>query len=67
MDLIYIPHGKTIEDIETYFSIGLPRQCPECDLVAHYELYTKTPQIVCCPDCDTEFTIQKFKRNQRPT
>lgn len=45
---------------------GLPRQCPMCSIIAHYDISGKKPQEVSCPNCDYKFTIKKYKRGERP-
>ena len=45
---------------------GLARQCPECKIIAHYDIKGRNPVHVECPDCHHEFTVQKYKRGQRP-
>ena len=45
---------------------GLARQCPHCGIVAHYEVKSRKPTIVSCPDCDESFIVKKFRRGERP-
>lgn len=45
---------------------GLARQCQKCGIIAHYKVKGRKPVEVKCPDCDFEFTVQKYKRGERP-
>lgn len=45
---------------------GLARQCPRCNIVAHYNVKGKKVKTVACPDCEFEFEVQRYKRGQRP-
>lgn len=45
---------------------GLARQCPKCNIIAHYEVKGRKAVDVVCPDCEHEFTVKKYKRGERP-
>jgi len=45
---------------------GLARQCPKCKLIAHYKVKGRKPQEIECVECDHSFTVQKYKRGERP-
>ena len=45
---------------------GLARECPECKIIAHYEVHGFKEVTVHCPDCCHTFTVQKYKRGERP-
>jgi uncharacterized Zn finger protein (UPF0148 family) len=45
---------------------GLARQCPYCKTIAHYEIKGRKPGAVKCPVCEIHFTVQKYKRGERP-
>lgn len=45
---------------------GLARQCPTCRLIAHYEVRGRKEHTVSCPNCGTEFTVQKYRKGERP-
>jgi uncharacterized Zn finger protein (UPF0148 family) len=57
-------YGDKIESNETL--AGLPRKCPECKIIAHYEVKGRKSKEVECPLCDFKFTVQKYKRGERP-
>ena len=45
---------------------GLERQCPWCGEVAHYDVEGRKPVEVVCPLCEEPFTVQKYRRGERP-
>lgn len=45
---------------------GLPRQCNNCGIIAHYEVRGRKPVMVRCPECGVEFEVQKYRRGERP-
>ncbi len=45
---------------------GLPRECPECKIVAHYDIKGRKEQDVNCPLCGIVFQVQKYRRGERP-
>lgn len=45
---------------------GLARQCPACKVIAHYEIKSRKPQKIECVECGNVFTVQKYKRGERP-
>ena len=62
------PHELLLEDDEphTKYLTGLARTCPSCGLIAHYKVSSRKPTLVSCFECDNEFMVQKYKRNQKP-
>ena len=45
---------------------GLARQCPACGIIAHYEIKGRKSQEIECVECGNIFTVQKYKRGERP-
>ena len=45
---------------------GLARQCPNCNLIAHYEVKGKKEVFVKCLECDYKFEVKKYRRGERP-
>ena len=62
------PHEVLSEDHIPYQRIlsGLARQCPKCKCIAHYKVKGKKPVEINCVECDFKFTVQKYKKGERP-
>lgn len=45
---------------------GLARKCPACGLIAHYKVKGRKPVEIECVECDHKWTVQKYKRGERP-
>lgn len=59
------PHEVLYEDPQDNlydYLRGCPRECPACGVSARHDLKTKKPTTVKCPNCDHEFTVQKYRR-----
>jgi len=44
---------------------GLPRKCPACNVIAHYQVKSREEEIVECKFCGNNFPIKKH-RKERP-
>ena len=62
------PHEILFEenDPPNKWLCGLARQCPRCNIVAHYKVKSRKLTGVECPDCGHNFKVQKYRRGERP-
>ena len=61
-------HAEGIMDELTHNEVlkGLARQCPKCNIIFHAEVKGRKPVDIESPVCYHEFTVQKYKRGERP-
>lgn len=67
---VWMKHLDPLDGDEGYTSHndilkGLARECPKCRTIDHYEVKGKKPVEVVCK-CGHRFTVQKYKRGERP-
>jgi len=49
-----------------FYLNGLARQCPKCNVIAHYPVKTREPIEIECVECGYLFLVKKYSKGQRP-